>query len=451
MLYSDWKKRSLFPSSIKEVQLMTMNMTLPRKLEVLADGAKYDVSCASSGSLRRNRGGVGNGASCGICHSWTADGRCVSLLKILMTNICEYDCAYCVNRRSNDVPRAMLTPGEIAELTINFYRRNYIEGLFLSTGVVKNPDYTMELLIEAVRTLREVHLFNGYVHLKAIPGADLSLVEKAGRYADRMSVNIELPTSGSLALLAPDKTRDNILAPMRRMRELIDKTREERRIIRATPLFVPAGQSTQLIVGATPETDFQLVRLAEGLYSRLNMKRVYYSAFVPVNSGGNLPALSGPPLLREHRLYQADWLMRFYGFSSGELLDEENPTLDTEVDPKLGWALRHLHLFPVEVNRAAYEVLLRVPGIGVRSAKRIIRARRGQHLAVDDLKKLGVVMKRAQFFLTARGKFAGGKDLDEAGLRTALVKKKPSSPKGGQLSLFGETAEEFKAAVTGEF
>jgi putative DNA modification/repair radical SAM protein len=430
---------------------MTKNIAFPRKLEILADGAKYDVSCASSGSRRRNRGGVGNGASCGICHSWTADGRCVSLLKILMTNICEFDCAYCVNRRSNDVPRAALTPREIAELTINFYRRNYIEGLFLSTGVMKNPDYTMELLIEAVRVLREVHLFNGYIHLKAIPGADLKLVERAGRYADRMSVNIELPTRDSLALLAPDKTRDKIIGPMRHMRELIDRTKEERRIIRSTPTFVPAGQSTQLIVGATPESDLQLVRLAEGLYAKLKMKRVYYSAFVPVNNGANLPAPSGPPLLREHRLYQADWLMRFYGFSSYELLDEENPSLDPEVDPKLGWAMRHLHLFPIEVNRAPYEVLLRVPGIGVRSARRIVRARRAHHLAVDDLKKLGVVMKRAQFFLTARGEFPGCKEMDEAGLRSVLVKKKRSLPQGEQLSLFEDAAEEFKAAVIGEF
>jgi putative DNA modification/repair radical SAM protein len=426
-------------------------MTLPEKLEILADGAKYDVSCASSGSRRRNKGGVGNGASCGICHTWTADGRCVSLLKILLTNICIYDCAYCVNRRSSDVRRAVLTPDEVADLTINFYRRNYIEGLFLSTGVIRNPDYTMELLIETVRKLREDRLFNGYIHLKVVPGADLQLVERAGRYADRMSVNIELPTRESLALLAPDKTRENILSPMRRMHELIGKAREERKVIRRTPPFVPAGQSTQLVVGATPETDLQIVRLAEGLYSRLNLKRVYYSAFIPVNSGGNLPALAGPPLLREHRLYQADWLMRFYGFSSHELLDEEHPLLDTEVDPKVGWALRHLHLFPVEVNRAAYEVLLRIPGIGVRSARRIMRARRVQHLAVDDLKKIGVVMKRAQYFLTARGRFPGGNEMSEAGLRSVLAKKKPSHPNGGQLSLFGDTAEEFKAAVTGEF
>ncbi len=430
---------------------MKMDMTLAEKLDILADGAKYDVSCASSGSGRRNRGGVGNGASCGICHSWTADGRCVSLLKILLTNICVYDCAYCVNRRSNNVRRAMLTPDEVADLTINFYRRNYIEGLFLSTGVIRNPDYTMELLIEAARKLREVYLFNGYIHLKVVPGADLMLVERAGRYADRMSVNMELPTRESLALLAPEKNRENILAPMRHMGELIIRTKEERRSRRGTPPFVPAGQSTQLIVGATPETDLQIVRLAEGLYSRLNLKRVYYSAFVPVNGGGNLPAVTGPPLLREHRLYQADWLMRFYGFSSHELLDEKNPALDSEVDPKAGWALRHLDLFPVEVNRAAYEVLLRVPGIGVRSARRIIRARRAGHLAVGDLKRLGVVMKRAQFFLTARGRFAGGGELNETALRAVLAKKKPSRPDGGQLSLFNEAAGDFRSAVTGEF
>ncbi len=430
---------------------MKKDMTLAEKLEILTEGAKYDVSCASSGSRRRNRGGVGNGASCGICHSWTADGRCVSLLKILMTNVCVYDCAYCVNRRSNDIRRAELTPDEIADLTINFYRRNYIEGLFLSTGVTRNPDYTMELLVEAARKLRVDHRFNGYIHLKVVPGADPLLVERAGGYADRMSVNLELPTRESLALLAPDKSRENILAPMRRMDELIVKAREERRTVRGKPPFMPAGQSTQLIVGATPETDLQIVRLAESLYSRLNLKRVYYSAFIPVNSGGNLPAVAGPPLLREHRLYQADWLMRFYGFSSHELLDEEHPVLDTEVDPKIGWALRHLHLFPVEVNRAAYEVLLRVPGIGVRSAKRIIRARRAQRLSMDDLIKLGVVMKRARYFLTAAWLFSGGREPDQAALRSVLAKKKPSIANSGQLSLFGETADEFRTAVMGEF
>ncbi len=430
---------------------MTMDMTLAEKLEILAEGARYDVSCASSGSSRRNKGGIGNGASCGICHSWTADGRCVSLLKILMTNICVYDCAYCVNRRSNDIRRAVLTPDEIADITINFYRRNYIEGLFLSTGIIRNPDYTMEMLAEAVRRLREVHRFNGYIHLKAIPGADLLLVEKAGRYADRMSVNIEVPTSGSLALVAPDKTRETIIGPMRHIREVIDRTREEKRLIRGAPSFVPAGQSTQLIVGATPETDLQIIRLAEGFYSRLDMKRVYYSAFVPVNNDRNLPAISQPPLLREHRLYQADWLLRFYGFSSCELLDEANPVFDTEVDPKLGWALRHLNLFPVDANRAAYEVLLRVPGIGVRSAKRIVRARRVRALRLDDMKKLGVVMKRARYFLTAGGKFSMGKDMDETALRAELTKKKPSPTDGGQLPLFSGTTEEFRSSITGEF
>lgn len=427
---------------------MGSEMTPAEKLEILADGAKYDVSCASSGSRRRSAGGIGNGSSCGICHSWTSDGRCLSLLKILMTNICIYDCEYCVNRRSSGILRAALSPDEVADLTINFYRRNYIEGLFLSTGVIRNADYTMEMLIEAARKLREVHRFNGYIHLKTVPGADLLLVEKAGRLADRVSVNIEVPTSDSLALVAPDKTRESIIAPMRHIRETIVRTREEKRKIRSTPSFVPAGQSTQLIVGATPETDLQIIRLAEGLYSRLELKRVYYSAFIPVKSSSSrLPAM-GPPLLREHRLYQADWLLRFYGFSAHELLDEQNPVLDTEVDPKLGWALRHLHLFPVEINLAPYELLLRIPGIGVRSAKRIIRARRAGSLALDDLKKLGVVMKRAQYFLTARGKSVMGKVPDEHALRARMTSD--NRKKNLQLSLFGDREDDFRATVLGE-
>ncbi|HEY6872669.1 MAG TPA: putative DNA modification/repair radical SAM protein [Geobacteraceae bacterium] len=425
-------------------------MTLMEKLEILADGAKYDVSCASSGSARRNKGGIGNGASCGICHSWTADGRCVSLLKILLTNHCVFDCAYCVNRRSNDIRRASLTPAEVADLTIGFYRRNCIEGLFLSTGVVKNPDHTMELLIAAVRQLREQHRFSGYIHLKIVPGADPLLVREAGCYADRVSINMELPTRESLALLAPDKSRDAVVAPMRRVAELITENREERRARRKTPPFAPAGQSTQLIVGATPESDLQIIRLSEGLYRRLELKRVYYSAFVPVSGDRRLPPLPTPPLLREHRLYQADWLMRFYGFASHELLDESAPLFDPELDPKTGWALRHLHLFPVEVNRACYEELLRVPGIGVRSAQRIVRARRCGHLSPDDLTRLGVVMKRARYFVTARGRFAGECAPDAAGLRARLVTPRGAKAKGVQLSLFDGAAAEMQAVVTGE-
>ncbi|WP_370543365.1 putative DNA modification/repair radical SAM protein [Geobacter sp. OR-1] len=396
-------------------------MDLMDKLKILADGAKYDVSCASSGSFRRNRDGIGNAASCGICHTWTSDGRCVSLLKILMTNSCVYDCAYCVNRRSNDVQRVLLTPAEVAELTIGFYRRNYIEGLFLSTGVVRSPDHTMELLIEAVRTLREEYRFNGYIHLKLVPGADPLLVQKAGLLADRVSVNLELATRESLALLAPDKSRDAVVEPMRQVNQLITVNRAERKESRKVPRFAPAGQSTQLIVGATQETDRQIVTLSEQLYQRMELKRVYYSAFIPVMTDNRLPALPDSPLRREHRLYQADWLLRYYGFKAHELLDEERPNLEANLDPKTGWALRHLELFPVEINRADYEVLLRIPGIGVRSAQRILRARRQGHLGIDDLAKLGVVLKRARYFITARGRYAGECAIESTLLRSRLV------------------------------
>ncbi|GFE57680.1 putative DNA modification/repair radical SAM protein [Geobacter sp. AOG1] len=425
-------------------------MELEKRLVILAESAKYDVSCASSGSKRYNRDGIGNAASCGICHSWTSDGRCVSLLKVLLTNACIYDCAYCVNRRSNDVPRASLTPEEVAELTIGFYRRNYIEGLFLSTGVVHGPDQTMELLIRAARLLRETHRFNGYIHLKLVPGADPLLVEQAGRFADRVSVNIELPTRESLKLLAPDKSREAIIGPMRTASGLITRSREERKVSRKAPLFAPAGQSTQLIVGATPESDLQIIRLAEGFYNRLGMKRVYYSAFIPVAGGNRLPALPVPPLVREHRLYQADWLLRYYGFAAHEVLDDGRPDLDLAVDPKCGWALRHLDLFPVEVNRADYEVLLRVPGIGVRSAKRIVRARRQQRLSFDDLAKLGVVLKRARYFLTARGKRLDDLDMNEAVLRSRLMAP-ATTKKARQLSLFdGAGGDELASVLTGE-
>ncbi len=428
-----------------------MNNDLMEKLKILADGAKYDVSCSSSGSSRANNGGIGNAASCGICHSWTSDGRCVSLLKILMTNRCIYDCAYCVNRSSNDTQRVALTPQEVAELTIGFYRRNYIEGLFLSTGVVRSPDYTMELLIEAVRTLRSEYRFNGYIHMKLVPGADPLLVQEAGLLADRISVNLELPTRESLALLAPDKSRDAVVGPMRQVSSLIVTNRAERKQSRKVPRFAPAGQSTQLIVGATPDTDRQIVTLSEQLYQRLDLKRVYYSAFIPVMSDSRLPALPFSPLRREHRLYQADWLLRYYGFSAHELLDETTPNLDSELDPKTGWALRHLELFPVEVNRANYEELLRVPGIGVRSAQRIIRARRQGHLGIDELIRLGVVMKRAQYFVTARGRYAGDIRLESGLLRGRLVE--PSQKKVvRQMSLPFETqgADETASAVTGE-
>jgi putative DNA modification/repair radical SAM protein len=385
------------------------------KLAILADAAKYDVSCSSSGSGRANEpGGVGNAYSAGICHTWTDDGRCVSLLKLLLTNDCVYDCAYCVNRRSNDRPRATFTPREVADLTINFYRRNYIEGLFLSSGVLHTPDDTMIHLIRAVAILRKEYRFNGYVHAKTIPGASPELIEQLGRLVDRVSVNIELPTERSLSLLAPQKTKESIFKPMRfirgRMEERAAEKRkeekhEEKRIVLRAPRFAPAGQTTQLIIGATPETDLGILRLSESLYGKFGLKRVYYSAYLPVNEGRNLPALAtAPPLLREHRLYQADWLLRFYGFSAGEIAEESAPALDEALDPKTAWALRNMHLFPIDVNRADYEQILRIPGVGVRSAKRIVVARRVRRLRHEDLKRLGVVMKRAAHFLTCDGR-----------------------------------------------
>ena len=426
----------------------TTTMTLEEKIRILAESARYDVSCSSSGSSRSNtKGGIGNAASSGICHSWSADGRCVSLLKILLTNICNYDCAYCLNRRSNDIRRVALTPEEVAELTINFYRRNYIEGLFLSTGVVRNPDYTMELLIRTVRTLREEHRFNGYIHLKLVPGADPLLVEQAGRMVDRVSINLELPTRGSLALLAPDKSREAILLPMRQVSGLITARRDQGR---NAPPFVPAGQSTQVIIGATPDSDFRIMTISEQLYQRMGLKRVYYSAYVPVAGDPRLPALIATPLLaREHRLYQADWLLRFYGFRADELLDAGSPDLDQELDPKTGWALRHRQLFPVEVNRAEYEVLLRVPGIGVRSAKRIVRARRVQRLRREELAKLGVVMKRARYFLTADGAGSEGTDLSPERLKELLLPGKKRRSDSGQLSLFPPDPRDL-SGITGE-
>jgi len=423
-------------------------LTFEEKLRILAESARYDVSCSSSGSKRGNRtGGIGNAASCGICHSWSADGRCISLLKILLTNHCIFDCAYCPNRRSSDIRRVALTPDEAAELTINFYRRNYIEGLFLSSGVVRSPDYTMELLIETVCKLREEHRFNGYVHLKLTPGADPLLVERAGRLADRVSINLELPTRQSLALLAPEKSRDAIILPMRQVSGLIAARKEERR---RAPAFAPAGQSTQVIIGATPDSDFRIITLSEKLYQGLGLKRVYYSAYVPVSSDPRLPSPNTAPLLlREHRLYQADWLLRFYGFAADELLDLGAPNLDPELDPKAAWALRNRHLFPVEVNRAEYELLLRIPGIGVRSAQRIIRTRRVQRLREEDLARLGVVLKRARYFLTADGLPSTG-DLPHDRLKALQIsgRKRRSGPE--QLSLFEATITD-SSAVTGEF
>ncbi len=424
------------------------NLSLEQRLALLADSAKYDVSCSSSGSSRRGAPGmVGSTGRGGICHSWTADGRCISLLKILLSNVCIYDCAYCVNRSSNPVPRTVLTPGEIVTITMEFYRRNYIEGLFLSTGVVVSPDHTMEQLLRVARRLRREERFNGYIHLKVVPGADAVLVEEAGRLADRVSINIELPSRRSLLLLAPDKPRESIIEPMRRLSGLIETSRLERRRSRNAPRFAPAGQSTQLIVGATSENDRQIMTLSEGLYQRLGLKRVYYSAYVPVSSDRRLPALAVPPLLREHRLYQADWLLRFYGFASHELLDDAHPHLDMRLDPKTGWALRHLEQFPVEVNRADYHLLLRVPGIGVRSAQRIVKARRTCRLGEEELKRLGVVLKRARYFVTAGGRYLGGISMEGPELLERLT-----APGGRRASL--EQLELFPArdlsVVTGE-
>lgn len=398
-------------------------MDIGEKLDILADAAKYDVSCSSSGSARANAGGLGNGHKSGICHTWTADGRCVSLLKILMTNSCIYDCEYCVNRRSHDTKRAMLTPEEIVMLTIEFYKRNYIEGLFLSSGIIRSPDYTTELLIKTARLLREKEHFNGYIHMKGIPGTDRALLNELGRYVDRVSVNIELPSEKSLRLLAPQKTRNAILSPMKFFKESIEAHREEKKHFKKAPSFVPAGQTTQLIVGASGESDRQILLLTQGLYRKASLKRVYYSAYVPVMKGKNLPALRRPPLSRENRLYQADWLLRFYHFQAEEILTPEEPDFDEELDPKCTWALRHRELFPVEINRASYEMILRVPGIGVKSALRIVKLRRYGNLSFEDLRRVGIVMKRARYFITAGGRYYGGISIDDRNLRNRLISK----------------------------
>lgn len=374
------------------------------KLQILADSAKYDASCSSSGSSRKNLlNGIGNAHTSGICHSWGADGRCISLLKILFSNCCIYDCKYCVNRCTNNVKRATFTPREVADLTINFYKRNYIEGLFLSSAVIKSPDYTMELLIKAVTILRKEYLFNGYIHCKTIPGCSQDLISKLGNMVDRMSVNIELPSNNSLKLLAPQKQKDGILQPMSYISNKIHQNKLIKSKLKTN--FVPAGQTTQLIIGATPESDLKILTLSQNLYKKLNLKRVYYSAYISVNNDKNLPTLESPPLLRENRLYQADWLLRFYGFTADELLDEKHPNFNNILDPKCDWALRHLENFPVEINNADYYTLLRVPGIGVISAKKIIRARRSFMLDFESLQKLGVTLKRAKYFITCKGKY----------------------------------------------
>ncbi|NLL77079.1 MAG: putative DNA modification/repair radical SAM protein [Clostridiales bacterium] len=432
------------------------DMSIMEKLGILTDAAKYDVACTSSGVDRRGDGkGIGNTAAGGICHSFSADGRCISLLKILFTNECIYDCKYCINRRSNDVVRTSFTPDEVCELTMSFYKRNYIEGLFLSSGILYNPDFTMELIYQTLYKLRREHRFQGYIHVKAIPGADPLLIQKAGFLADRMSVNLELPTAEGLSRLAPNKHRKNILAPMRQIQNGIKSNKNEIVLYKNAPRFVSAGQSTQLIVGATPENDYQLMTVAENLYEKFELKRVFYSAFVNVNEDKELPALpGGPPLLREHRLYQADWLLRFYGFKAGELLSEEKPNFNILLDPKADWALRHLELFPVEVNRADYQVLLRIPGIGVKSAQRIVTARRNGFLGFDDLKKLGVVLKRALYFITCNGKMMYNTKIEEDYITRNLLSVKEKLPfdKDGitykQLSLFDDMSFSMQPDVT---
>lgn len=430
------------------------------KLKILADSAKYDVACTSSGVDRQNgKEGIGSAVSCGICHTFSADGRCVSLLKVLMTNVCIYDCAYCVNRRSNDVPRAAFTPRELADLTIQFYRRNYIEGLFLSSGVIKSPDYTCEQLIKTVEILRDEYRFFGYIHAKAIPGADQSLLTRLGLLVDRMSVNIELPSQKSLAMLAPDKSKTSILKPMGFITGKLAENKSELVKYRHTPKFAPAGQSTQMIIGATGDTDFQILKLSSALYKKYRLKRVFFSAYMPVSSNPLLPAVNTPPpLLREHRLYQADWLLRFYGFEADELLDEQHQNFNPLVDPKCNWALSHMERFPLEVSRAPYEELLRVPGIGVTSAKRILTARRVSKLSYEGLKKMGVVLKRAQYFITVNGKLNEGLVISQDTALRSLISQQGLDYIRGQapqqyeqLSLFQDgqiKAEEVRACLT---
>ena len=405
-------------------------MSIYEKLDILSDAAKYDVACTSSGIDRKGDGKhMGNTVAKGICHSFSADGRCISLLKILFTNECVFDCKYCINRCSNDVPRASFTPEEVCTLTMEFYRRNYIEGLFLSSGILHNPVYTMELLYQTLYKLRNECQFQGYIHVKAIPGAPQELIDRTGLLADRMSINLELPTSESLKKLAPHKSRRTILTPMRQIQNRMEQNRQELMVYRQAPRFVPAGQSTQMIIGATPENDFEIVSVAESLYQKFQLKRVFYSAFVQVNEDSELPALpGGPPLLREHRLYQADWLMRFYGFQASELLSAKRPNFNVFLDPKGDWALSHLEQFPVEVTRAPYQTLLRVPGIGVKSAQRIVKARRYGALSFGDLKKMGVVLKRALYFITCGGRMMYPVKIEEDYIMRNLLSVKERLP-----------------------
>ena len=424
-----------------------MSLPTQEKLQILSDSAKYDVACTSSGLDRGGEGKLGNTVASGICHSFAADGRCISLLKVLLSNSCVYDCKYCMNRRSNDVPRVTFTPRELAELTIAFYRRNYIEGLFLSSGVLRNPDYTMEQMCGVLQLLREEYRFRGYIHAKTIPGASLELVTRLGSLADRISVNLEFPSEASLQLLAPDKPKRSILRPMGLIRDQIEGNRTDLAVYRHAPQFAPAGQSTQMIIGATPDSDFQIMRLAESLYKKYTLKRVFYSAYIPVGGSDLLPVGQPVPLLREHRLYQADFLLRYYGFSAGEILSEQSPSLDPLLDPKCHWALRNLHCFPIEINRADLETLLRIPGIGPTGARKIVTARKSGALRFEDLKKMRIVLRRAAYFITCSGKYMPGIRFEQDFIYHNLVADTSRQPSGlsfapipEQLTLFSPQA-----------
>ena len=402
-----------------------MSKSIEEKLRILSDAAKYDVSCSSSGSSRKNtNNGLGNAAINGICHSWSADGRCISLLKILMTNYCIYDCKYCVNRKDNDIERAILSPDEIVKLTINFYRRNYIEGLFLSSGIIKSADYTMELMIAVAKKLRLEEKFNGYIHMKVIPGASRQLINEIGLYVDRVSVNIEFAENTALKVLAPDKKATDISTSMGLIRKNMIENIEDKKLFKSTPSFIPAGQTTQMIIGASGESDYAILSRSENLYNNFDLKRVYYSGYVPVNKSGILVSTEqAVPMIREHRLYQADWLLRFYDFKADEILDEKDPFVDPLLDPKTNWAIKNSHFFPIEINKASYKDLLRVPGIGVTSAKRIVMTRKYSTIRYEHLKKLGIVIKRAKYFIVVNGEFLGFKKENPELLRNALMEK----------------------------
>lgn len=436
----DTMLRENIVADVSSVQMK--RISVEEKLKILTDAAKYDVACTSSGVNRKGNGkGLGNAEACGICHTFASDGRCVSLLKILFTNECIFDCKYCINRKSNDVPRATFTPEEVCQLTMQFYRRNYIEGLFLSSGIINSPNYTMELLCETIRLLREVHGFNGYIHVKGIPGTSSELINRMGMLADRMSVNLELPTGDGLRQMAPHKNRKSILTPMKQIQTGIANNNNQIVKYKNAQKFVPAGQSTQMIIGATPENDYQIISVAEALYKNYDLKRVFYSAYIDVNnmkpmlpdwSNDNdtryvraqelkLKATNGPPLLREHRLYQADWLLRFYGFEAQELLSEDKPNFNILLDPKCDWAIRHLDIFPVEINKADYYTLLRVPGLGVKSARRIVAARKHAKLDFADLKRIGVVLKRSLYFITCGGRMMYSTKIEEDYITNHLI------------------------------